>query len=309
MNHRTIIHASSLLLALGACATTPSPELVDAREEYRRVDAAGMTAKVAPAELHVAQTALQGAEQAYERNGNTFHARDLAYVAQRRIQIAEAIASTTLAKKNSQDATTEYRNVQGEIITDKNAALDDTRGELARSERQVNSTREQLSSSQDARADAESARAEAEAARAAAEARAQQAQQALAKLAAVEQEPRGMVVTLSGSVLFASAKYALLPGARSRIDDIADVLMMDGGRHIVVEGHTDSVGSLDKNVILSQHRAESVRSALIRRGYDASLIEAHGLGESTPIANNGTSEGRANNRRVEIVVLPEIASR
>mgnify|MGYP001614481062 CR=1 FL=1 len=73
-------------------------------------------------------------------------------------------------------------------------------------------------------------------------------------------------------------------------------------RNLVIEGHTDSRGSQAHNVDLSQRRAESVRTYLVSRGYGSDLIVARGLGDSRPVAKNSSAEGRANNRRVEIIV-------
>jgi len=129
------------------------------------------------------------------------------------------------------------------------------------------------------------------------------AQAALAKVAVVKEEPRGLVITLSGSVVFASNKATLLPEAQSRLNQVAETLMSTNkNRKLMVEGHTDSQGSAAFNMELSQRRAEAVRSYLISRGYPAELIEARGIGKVRPIADNASPEGRANNRRVEIIV-------
>ena len=110
--------------------------------------------------------------------------------------------------------------------------------------------------------------------------------------------------TLSGSVLFATGKYLLLPIAKTKLDDVAKALLDQSFKSIVVEGHTDSQGSASKNETLSQQRAETVRSHLVSRGIPADKISAVGLGSSRPVADNATADGRANNRRVEIVVQP-----
>jgi outer membrane protein OmpA-like peptidoglycan-associated protein len=73
-------------------------------------------------------------------------------------------------------------------------------------------------------------------------------------------------------------------------------------RRLTVEGHTDSQGSSNSNQSLSQRRADAVRSYLISRGYPGDLIQAQGIGEDRPVADNNSAEGRANNRRVEIIV-------
>ena len=114
-----------------------------------------------------------------------------------------------------------------------------------------------------------------------------------------------MVITLSGSVLFASAKWDLLPAAQVRLNDVANALTKeDPLSKIVVEGHTDSQGAPGYNQELSQHRAQVVRDYLVSRGIAGDRISAQGIGPTRPIADNASPEGRANNRRVEIVVQP-----
>lgn len=111
-----------------------------------------------------------------------------------------------------------------------------------------------------------------------------------------------MVITLSGSVLFRTDEAILLPSAQARLDQVANALLAQPTRTLVIEGHTDSRGDDGHNLELSQRRAEAVRSFLVSKGYAASRIQASGVGEVRPIADNGTQEGMANNRRVEIVV-------
>jgi outer membrane protein OmpA-like peptidoglycan-associated protein len=138
-----------------------------------------------------------------------------------------------------------------------------------------------------------------------AETRALQAAADLAKFASVKQETRGMVITLSGSVLFASAKSDLLPTAQVKLNDVATALIKeDPLSNIVVEGHTDSQGSAPYNLDLSQRRAQSVRDYLVSRGIASDRVTAQGFGLTRAIADNNSPEGRANNRRVEIVVQP-----
>ena len=117
-----------------------------------------------------------------------------------------------------------------------------------------------------------------------------------------------MVITLSGSVLFATNKFTLLPAAMERLNQVATALMTTRERGLVVEGHTDSQGSAGYNLTLSQNRADAVRTYLVSRGYNADRIQAHGIGKSRPVSENGTAEGRANNRRVEIIVTPQLHS-
>ncbi|HSW59906.1 MAG TPA: OmpA family protein, partial [bacterium] len=163
---------------------------------------------------------------------------------------------------------------------------------LAKSEHGAKMTERQLATEKEARI--------------AAEKRAIDAQNALAKLAAVKNEPRGMVITLSGGVLFASNQTVLLPSAKAKLNEIADVLLTTSERHITIEGHTDSQGSDSFNMDLSQRRADAVRSYLVEKGYEGDLVVAKGLGETTPVGNNNSPEGRANNRRVEIIIEKEL---
>lgn len=121
----------------------------------------------------------------------------------------------------------------------------------------------------------------------------------------VKEEARGLVLTLSGSVLFASGSAELLEPARRRLDEVADALKKTQNS-LLIEGHTDSQGSPRVNQELSYLRAESVRRYLVDRGVDGSRIRSEGLGSEQPIASNATSEGRANNRRVEIVLQRDV---
>ncbi|NMO18417.1 OmpA family protein [Pyxidicoccus fallax] len=120
----------------------------------------------------------------------------------------------------------------------------------------------------------------------------------------VREEERGLVVTLSGSVLFASNAVDLLPAARDRLTEVADVLK-ETQSPLLIEGHTDSQGPDAYNEDLSYRRAERVREFLTTQGVPAERIRIRGLGEYRPVATNASPEGRANNRRVEIIIERE----
>jgi len=258
---------SSLLTAiviagvLSACASTVPVELANARDAYQRASV-GNTARVAPAELHVASVALAQAEQSFKTAPDSFRTRDLAYVAWRKTQLADAAASIAIQQKSEAQAKNDFQTTQGTVVAKTKQDLSQTRSELAASQRTGEATAEKLSTEQKARADADQ--------------RAADAQAALAKLAAVKDEPRGTVITLSGSVLFASNRAVLLPEARTRLDQVTEVLLTNRERNLTVEGYTDSQGSASYNLDLSQRRADAVRSYLIERGYQGDLIQAHG---------------------------------
>ena len=277
MNTKTPIIILALAGMIAGCAAVVPKELADAREDNRRASH-GSAAKVAPAEVHIADEALQKAEASFEDKGDNYQTRDLAYVAQRKAQLAEATAALITQKKNHARADADFEETQGEIV-------DPTKGELAASEARGDVQSAQLSAEKKARADAD-----------------RRAADALAKLAAVKDDARGTIITLSGSVLFSSDKATLLTGARARLEQVADVLLENNDRKLTIEGHTDSRGSDSHNVDLSQRRADAVRSALVARGYPADLIHTTGMGEAAPVGDNATTEGRANNRRVEIIV-------
>ncbi|HEX5749446.1 MAG TPA: OmpA family protein [Archangium sp.] len=117
----------------------------------------------------------------------------------------------------------------------------------------------------------------------------------------VKEEARGLVLTLSGSVLFRSGSADLLPTAKRRLDEVAEALKKTQSP-LVIEGHTDSQGPTELNEELSYERASSVRDYLVERGVDSARIRTEGRGEEQPVASNKSAEGRANNRRVEIVI-------
>jgi outer membrane protein OmpA-like peptidoglycan-associated protein len=122
-------------------------------------------------------------------------------------------------------------------------------------------------------------------------------------VANVKQEPRGVVITLSGSVLFPSGERELSPVARKSLDQVADALAAQPSTTTFqVEGYTDDSGSPKQNEELAQQRAKAVADHLVQSGIDPSRIQIVSHGEHNPIANNDTAEGRASNRRVEIVV-------
>jgi outer membrane protein OmpA-like peptidoglycan-associated protein len=109
-----------------------------------------------------------------------------------------------------------------------------------------------------------------------------------------------MVLTLS-DVLFDTDAATLKPGAAVAIDRLGKFLQGSPESRVIIEGHTDSRGSEAYNEDLSRRRAEAVAEELVTRGISSDRFEVIGRGEGYPVANNGTAEGRQQNRRVEIV--------
>lgn len=121
-------------------------------------------------------------------------------------------------------------------------------------------------------------------------------------------EARGIVVTLPGSIYFATNRSDLQPAVRERLADIGKALAAASDRHILIEGHTDSTGRAAYNLQLSALRAESVKAVLVGNGVTPERMETHGYGSTKPVADNATASGRSQNRRVEIVVQGEPAA-
>ncbi len=114
----------------------------------------------------------------------------------------------------------------------------------------------------------------------------------------ISQEP---VVTLQG-VHFATDSSALTSEAKSILDSAVGAINASSSSLIDVEGHTDSRGSDSHNQALSERRAQSVADYLASQGVSASSLNPIGMGEGSPVASNDTSEGRAQNRRVEVTI-------
>lgn len=112
------------------------------------------------------------------------------------------------------------------------------------------------------------------------------------------------MITLPEGVLFEFGKDKLLASAQNKLNQVAEALKTQDEHKIVIEGHTDSVGTDEANLGLSERRAKAVRDYLVSKGVSAGSITSTGLGESRPVADNKSPEGRANNRRVEIIVQP-----
>ena len=295
--------AGGLLGALGCAHSFPPPrELVEARAAYARAEK-GPAAQMAPARLKLAKQALNSAELSYGAAPES-EVRDRAYIAVRRAEAAEAEAEADMARQRRERALRELASLSG-------VHAEKARAELAAAGVQIDQANQQAMSERQ-RADEQSRRAQ-EAntnleserqARAQAEAQARQAMAELERMANVKRETRGLVITLSGQVLFVTDQATLLPAARTSLDSVVAALKgvtPETGK-VVIEGHTDSTGARGYNLELSQKRAQAVRDYLVSHGVPGDLLTTQGLGPDRPVANNRSPEGRANNRRVEIVI-------
>jgi outer membrane protein OmpA-like peptidoglycan-associated protein len=122
--------------------------------------------------------------------------------------------------------------------------------------------------------------------------------------AAVEREGDKLYVALPSGILFDVDKDQVKPEARQSLATAADVLIKYPDTYVTVEGHTDSTGSREHNQSLSEHRAMRVRDVLVGYGVPSARLSVRGYGETDPIADNSTAEGRQRNRRVQLEIRP-----
>ena len=113
-----------------------------------------------------------------------------------------------------------------------------------------------------------------------------------------------LMLRMENGIGFQTSSYNLDPSIHNTLHGVAKILVEYPDTSLVIEGHTDSTGSDTTNQVLSERRAESVRSYLISQGVASGRAIARGNGERFPLCTNNTSEGRACNRRVEIKILP-----
>ncbi len=291
-----------------SCATVAPQQLIEARDAYA-ASSNGLAAKLTPTELYDAKKVLDRANRDFDKNGDTPEVRDHAYIALRKFQLADVKARTEIDRLAIAAAVKQGVVVRDAQVKDSRDALANTREQLL-NERDANSRStgalRAANQAQGAELQLSAEKLEAEKqARLASDAKLAGAMRDLAAVAAVKEEARGVVITLSGSVLFPSGKYVLLETARAKLDQVAEALKSQSSeKQMVVEGHTDSIGGDGVNQPLARNRAGAVRDYLVSRGVDASKITSVGMGSSRPLLDNANAENRANNRRVEIVIHP-----
>ncbi len=262
-------------LLVTACATSPeTPEAAKAaRAELTRLQSDSQLATLAPQAITEAEAAVVAAEQSGRDAAATEHK---VFMAERKVALARALATARLAE-------------------DQRAQLARQRDEARLSARTEEATaaRNQATTAQAVAASAQQQAASAQ----------QQTADLQREIDALRAKPtdQGLVLTL-GDVLFATGRADLKPGAIADVDRLVTFLNKYPDRTVTIEGHTDSVGSTESNQLLSQNRADSVRSYLTQRGVDPGRIQTKGMGESVPVASNDTADGKQQNRRVEIIV-------
>lgn len=261
---------------LAACATPlPNANLESARSAYNIAAADPEVVRTAPRELAQAQDELQRGDLAFKDGKKPEVVDHYAYLAQQRAQVATESARAARADQASTDAQTQRDRI---VLASRTREAEQARSAADRAKADADLAKQQALASQQ---------------------RAGALEDQLAALQA-RQTDRGMVLTI-GDVLFDTGKSTLKPGAMKTIDDLAAFLQQHPERKVLIEGYTDSTGSEQTNLDLSQRRAQSVRDELTRRNVAFERVQVHGLGERYPVAGNDTGSGRQLNRRVEVV--------
>jgi outer membrane protein OmpA-like peptidoglycan-associated protein len=287
----------------------------------------------APNAFAKAQSSLQSAENVLATGSSR---NKVISAARQTIQFAEdarALAAQRIEAEriqNEKDAAASAAAAQAKAEADAQAAREAQRqAELsAAKEAQLKAQNE----AQAAQAQAAAAQAQADAAQAAAQSAAEQAALRAKEQAARDEAARakaatealralllqqlndvlqttdtvrGLVVNMA-DVLFETNKYALSSDAKLKLAKLSGIVQAHPGLNLAVEGHTDTTGTADYNMTLSQQRADSVRQFLVAQGLSPDVITSTGLGEANPVADNSTAAGRKQNRRVEIIVSGEV---
>ena len=319
--------AVALLALLTACTSAPKKDLAleQVRSQLDELKANEELAGYAPLALGEAERALRTAET---WNGSNTYRIHLIYMADRRIQIARAIAqheqlkddyirlteerNDLLVRASQMEAEQARREAeQARLISE--ATAEDARRAREEAEAAVQREAESQRSAEQAQAEAAQARAlaassvtEADLARREAELATEQANTLRRQLENLQlrQTESGVVVTL-GDVLFESGQTELREEAMESLVEVVDLLQSEPEKKIRIEGHTDSTGNAEANLRISQQRADSVLTALVSLGVSAGRITSAGMGQDFPIASNETEEGRAQNRRVDVILLDD----
>lgn len=268
---------------LSGCASMPQNSVLDeARSDYQAAQANPKVVELAPYELKQAGDALAKATDAASKQDDAAMVSHLAYLAKQRTAIAQETAKQKSAEETVANAAKERGDIRLEART----------AEVDKAQQQAAKARMQSEISQEQARDAEM--------------RSRQLEAELKELNAKQTE-RGMVITL-GDVLFDTNKAQLKPGGIRSLEKLAGFLKQYPQRNVQVEGHTDSTGSADYNLELSERRANAVRTSLLDMGINSDRISTRGYGQESPVASNDTAMGRQLNRRVEIILSDEAGS-
>jgi outer membrane protein OmpA-like peptidoglycan-associated protein len=300
-------------------------EFFEARNALRIAQSEGAEQYASDSYQHAVQLMSTTDEYATRKN---IPRKQLIAVAREAVQTAEDAREIAVKKMGeereanerqaSTDAQTRSRAEADEATRQKDKALSQAAEDAAKAKSQLADSQAASDAAiAAAQADAEKSRlaalAESEQARKVAADQSEQEKQELRNKLAVQlnliletrDSARGLIVNIS-DVLFDTGKYTLKPGAREKLAKVSGIILAYPSLNLEVEGNTDSVGTEESNMKLSENRANAVRDYLVEQGISSSSVEARGFGESQPVATNDTAAGRQQNRRVELVVSGDV---
>jgi outer membrane protein OmpA-like peptidoglycan-associated protein len=269
-----LVLVGALVAAAGCGASIQRPEsLTQAQSLYQTLQSQGADRR-AEGDMIRAKGAIDTAQNAFSQAQNQEYVNGIAAVALRMTQTAEASNERALAQRATDSLHDARLAKQLELAQAQGAA---------------------------ANARADSLRKAAEAANAQLGQAMQQLQSLVTEMTNIKETARGLVLSLS-DILFDVGQATIKASAQNNIRQIAAVLKQYPSHHISVEGYTDATGGDAYNLKLSEARAAAVRTALISGGIDSTIITSHGFGKDNPVAANTTPDGRAANRRVEVII-------
>jgi outer membrane protein OmpA-like peptidoglycan-associated protein len=301
-------------LALSACASLSPQEksaYAQAQDQVHQLESEPLANQAAGAMLRQARDALRNADEAAKRR-NASDTLYWSYLATRRAETGQAMVAELQTRNQIANATAERDRArlafQRQRAEAAQAQARTARQQAQSAQQQVANAQQQLQAQQQqqqlaavrAQAQQQVEQARAQAQQQVQAAQQQQTRQQLEALQA-KQTARGMVLTLSGSPLFATNSDTLEPGAVRSLQNVAQLMQQHPMMKVRVEGFTDNRGADAYNDALSQRRAQAVAKELQSEGVDPSRLQAIGRGEALPVASNGTAAGRQQNRRVELL--------
>lgn len=278
MNFKPLFSLFFVVIFFVGCGGPPAenPLLEEARNEYESAEQDSEIVQFAPVALKEAEEELDMSRELWEAKEDKVRIEHHAYLAKQKTAIARHTAQMNAAQNEIERAESERQKV----------LIDVRRRDAERAEERA---RRAMEEAERERESAEQARREAE-----------ELANRVNELEARQTE-RGLVLTL-GDVLFDFDKATLRSGGLRTVRELAGFLENYPERNVLIEGHTDSIGSEEYNRDLSEKRANSVQEALINEGIPANRIEIRGMGEQHPVTSNATEAGRQQNRRVEVIV-------
>jgi outer membrane protein OmpA-like peptidoglycan-associated protein len=290
LNHTQAIRVLAswtFALVLLACSQAASDQLVDARRAYERAqDGPARTHR--PSELRAAKRALDKAEAAHDDDPGSAREKRLAEIAEHRAEVADARGEAAQAELAAQAQRQRANRAAAQLpAPSQPPADDDAPGRVDVKAAEIDARRPAKPA-----ADARGAKD------------IDDSLQDLMHGSVVREDERDTVIIMSGALLFPSGEDELSDSAEQHLEKVAESLKKQPeSTRFRVEGYTDSTGSEQRNQQLSTTRARAIEDYLEDEGIDEDRIESVGYGEQRPIAGNDSDEGRAQNRRVEIVIL------